>query len=193
MFLFCNLGKLILQIIMVEDWLDRTRLMCSFWTKGWAFGLICVHAVLFIYACALHKSWSYKLAAQPPFHLSVTHSPLFLLHLSTTLPAATHLRTEQRKWGNQLQSGGGGCVRTIIVPGGTISLWIAGSFMEVLNPVGFFLFLSQSIGGLFAVCQTMSAPSEGVTARSRDILIKHSHTHRGTESNIWPTASTASD
>lgn len=54
------------------------------------------------------------------------------------LPAATHLRTEQRKWGNQLQSGGGWCVRTIIVPGGMISLWIGGSFMEVLNPVAFF-------------------------------------------------------
>lgn len=64
--------------------------------------------------------------------------------------------------------------------------------MEVLNPVAFFsfLFLSQSISGLFADCQTMSAPTEGVTARSRDILIKRSHTHihmhRGTESNIWP-------
>lgn len=75
----------------------------------------------------------------------LSHTPCFffpfLLHLSAALPAATHLRAEQRKWGNQLQSGGGGCVRTIVAPEGRMSLWIGASFRKVLNPVAFCVFL----------------------------------------------------
>lgn len=78
-------------------------------------------------------------------HLSFSSSLYFLLHLSTMLPAATHLRTEPRKWGNQLQSGGGRCVRTIIVPAGAISPWIGGAFRELLSCVAF---LGASVGCL---------------------------------------------
>lgn len=107
--------------------------------------------------------------------------PPFLLHLSAALPAATHLRTQQRKWGNQLQSGGGWCVRTIVAPGGRMSLWIGGSFMKLLNPVAFpvflFLFLfSESIGGLFAHHQT-AAPADGVKSRSRKFFNQNVYAH----------------
>lgn len=99
--------------------------------------------------CAQITELKMTSVTQPPLHLSLshTHTPCFvfsspfLLHLSTALPAATHLRTEPRKWGNQLQSGGGGCVRTIVAPEGRMSLWIGGSFMKVLNPVAYFVFL----------------------------------------------------
>lgn len=54
--------------------------------------------------------------------------------------------------------------------------------MEVFPPVLLFLLLSESISQLFLDSQTICAQTEGVTARSRDILIKCVYTH--TESDL---------
>lgn len=86
---------------------DTLVLFCSFIGACFifAFGLF-VDPV----SVSPHKHVSQK--SQPPLHLTL----YFLLHLSTVSPAATRLKTEQRKWWKQLWSRVGWCVRTILEP-----------------------------------------------------------------------------
>lgn len=98
-----------------------------------------------------------------PIYISV-----FLAPLVHSIACSYSSQNRARKWRNQLQNGGGWCTRTIILPRGMIGLWTGGSFLEVFPPA----LLSERISQLFLDSQTICAQSEGVTARSRDILIK---------------------